>query len=112
TSALQQQENGCDHERRDRQWRPAADHSGNDPVAPRALSISHAAVIRPMWLNACGKLPSSSSLDVSTSSASRPRSLAYETSLWNSSDARSTSPARASADTSQNEQITNVPSSP
>ena len=27
---------------------------------PRALSISQAAVISPMWLNACGKLPSSS----------------------------------------------------
>ena len=45
-------------------------------VAPRALSISHAAVISPMWLNACGKLPSSSPFTVSISSASSPRSLA------------------------------------
>ncbi len=41
-----------------------------------ALSISWAALIRPMWLNACGKLPSCSPFAVSISSASRPRSLA------------------------------------
>ena len=48
----------------------------HDPTAARAWSISQAAVIRPMWLNACGKLPSSSPLATSISSASRPRSLA------------------------------------
>jgi hypothetical protein len=45
-------------------------------VVPRALSISYAAVIRPIWLKAWGKLPSSSSFFVSISSASSPRSLA------------------------------------
>ena len=49
---------------------------GDHDTRPRALSISHAAVIRPMWLNACGKLPSSSPVAVSISSASSPRSLA------------------------------------
>ena len=43
---------------------------------PRALSISQAAVISPMWLNACGKLPSSFPRAVSISSASKSRSLA------------------------------------
>ena len=43
---------------------------------PLALSISQAAVIRPMWLNAWGKFPSSSPVAVSISSASSPRSLA------------------------------------
>src|SRR5262249_22095360 len=96
---------------------PVRDESGiaDDGVhdtRPRALSISHAAVISPMWLNACGKLPSSSPLEVSISSARSPRALAWETSRLNSASARSISPAFASADTSQNEQITNVPSSP
>ena len=44
--------------------------------ASRAMSISHAAVIRPMWLKACGKLPSCSPFCVSISSASSPRSFA------------------------------------
>src|SRR5262249_28282807 len=78
--------------------------------ASRALSISHAAVISPMWLNACGKLPSCSPLRVSISSASRPRSFAYPASWSKSASARSSSPALARHDTSQNEQITNVPS--
>ena len=45
-------------------------------VVSLALSISYAAVIRPIWLKAWGKLPSSSSFFVSISSASSPRSLA------------------------------------
>jgi predicted RNA-binding Zn ribbon-like protein len=42
----------------------------------RARSIACAAVIRPMWLNACGKFPSCSPVAVSISSPSRPRSFA------------------------------------
>src|SRR5207253_4975222 len=42
----------------------------------RARDIAQAALIRPMWLNACGKLPSSSPVVGSTSSASSPTSLA------------------------------------
>src|SRR6266511_2685542 len=49
--------------------------SGTFATSP-ARSMSAAALIRPMWLKACGKLPSSSPLAASTSSASRPRSLA------------------------------------
>ena len=45
------------------------------PPAARPVDLA-AAVISPMWLNACGKLPSSSPLAVSISSASRPRSFA------------------------------------
>jgi hypothetical protein len=45
-------------------------------IRPLALSISQAAVISPMWLNACGKLPSNSPFAVSISSARSPRSFA------------------------------------
>jgi hypothetical protein len=41
-----------------------------------ARAIAQAALTRPMWLNAWGKLPSSSPVAGSTSSASRPTSLA------------------------------------
>src|SRR5262249_17676021 len=82
------------------------------PRSRRASPIRQAALISPMWLKAWGKLPSSSPLAVSTSSASRPRSFAYPTSWSNSASARSTSPASARHETSQNEQMTKVPSSP
>src|SRR5947207_9414511 len=65
-----------------------------------------------MWLNAWGKLPSCSPLAVSISSASSPRSFAQPTSRSKTSSARSSSPAFARHETSQNEQITKVPSSP
>ena len=40
-----------------------------------AWLIAHAALIRPMWLKACGKFPRSSPVAASTSSARRPTSL-------------------------------------
>jgi hypothetical protein len=40
-----------------------------------ASVIAQAALTRPMWLNACGKLPIISAPPTSTSSASRPTSL-------------------------------------
>ena len=44
--------------------------------SPRsAWSMAHAALIRPMWLKACGKFPSSSPFSGSTSSASKPTSF-------------------------------------
>lgn len=51
-------------------------------------------------------------LAASISSAYRCSGLASDSSLAQSADARSTSPTIARADTSQNEQIVNVPSSP
>ena len=71
------------------------------------------ALISARWVNACGKLP-----------RWRPRARVdllgvelragwrYESSFSHSSRARSSSPISTSADTSQNEQIVNVPSSP
>ena len=55
---------------------PVGGGGGDHETRPRALSISQAAVISPTWLNAWGKLPSSSPFAVSISSASSPRSLA------------------------------------
>ena len=52
------------------------DGGAHDATVRPAWSSSLAAVIRPMWLNACGKLPSCSPVAVSISSASRPRSFA------------------------------------
>src|SRR3954452_258178 len=59
----------------------SAHHAPGDGTAARrvASEISHAAFTSPMWLNACGKLPSSSPVAGSTSSASRPTSLANAT---------------------------------
>jgi hypothetical protein len=45
-------------------------------AAVRAWSMSHAALIKPTWLRACGKFPRSCPRCVSISSARRPRSLA------------------------------------
>src|SRR3954453_11618908 len=95
--------------------RPAAgdeDVEGGAHADPFALSISYAAVMRPMCEYAWGKLPSCSPLAVSISSPSRPRSFAYPASCATSASARSSSPACARHETSQNEQMTNVPSSP
>ena len=54
-----------------------------------AWLIAHAAFTRPMWLNACGKLPSSSPVSASTSSASSPTSLTKAIARSNVSRARS-----------------------
>ncbi len=64
------------------------------------------------WVNACGKLPRCMPLAASISSAYRCSGLASDRSLAHSALARSCSPILDSADTSQNEQIVNVPSSP
>jgi len=45
------------------------------PVRRSASAIAQAALTSPMWLNACGKFPSSSPVSPSTSSASSPTSL-------------------------------------
>src|SRR5438046_47226 len=67
----------------DRQW-----HSS-------AWEIVQAALTSPMWLNACGKFPSSSPVAGSTSSDSSPTSFAYPAALSNVRRACSTSPASA-----------------
>src|SRR3954453_9641208 len=59
--------------------RPAAeddDVEGGAHADPLALSISFAAVMRPMGLEACGKWPSCSPLAVSISPPRSPRSFA------------------------------------
>jgi uncharacterized OsmC-like protein/alpha/beta superfamily hydrolase len=79
---------------------------------PLAWAIVQAALIRPMWLKACGKLPSSSPLSGSISSASRPTSLAWPAAVSNTTLASSTSPARARHRASQNVHSRKVPSAP
>src|SRR5436309_914387 len=44
--------------------------------------MAQAALTSPMWLNSCGKLPSSSPVPASTSSASRPTSLTNPAARW------------------------------
>src|SRR5690606_3138667 len=66
----------------------------------------------PMWLYACGKLPSCRPLVGSYSSASRPRSVRRASSRSNSARASSRRPVRASASTIMNEQRRKVPSFP
>jgi hypothetical protein len=61
-----------------------------DRVRRSASEIAHAALTRPMWLKACGKLPSSSPVSGLTSSARRPRSLANAAARSNTARARST----------------------
>ena len=70
------------------------------------------ASISARWVNACGKLPRCWPVVASISSAYRCSGPANDSSFWYSARARSTSPMMASADTSQNEQMVNVPSSP
>src|ERR687891_665626 len=77
-----------------------------------AWSMAQAALIRPMWLNPWGKFPSSSPVEVFTSSARRPTSFACRTARSNTSRARPISPASAHACASQNVHNRNVPSSP
>ncbi|SCE03321.1 hypothetical protein GA0115252_12802 [Streptomyces sp. DfronAA-171] len=62
-------------------------------------------------VNACGKLPSCSPVGP-ICSAYRPTWFAYVNIFSSASRAPSTSPARVSASTHQNEQIENVPSAP
>ena len=64
--------------------------------------MAQAALIRPIWLNACGKLPIISPLPGSTSSASRPTSLMAATARSKVAVAWSSSPASACACASQN----------
>ena len=62
-----------DHVRTPDGWRPARWKMRNFPRPPPfAWLIAQAALTRPMWLNACGKLPRSSPVSGSTSSARRP----------------------------------------
>ena len=75
-------------------------------------AMAQAALTSPMWLNACGKLPSRSPVAGSTSSASRPTSLTYRAARSNTWRARATWPETASAWASQNVQSRKVPSSP
>jgi aminoglycoside phosphotransferase (APT) family kinase protein len=56
-------------------WTEAGPARGYPAGARSASEMAQAALTSPMWLNACGKLPSSSPVSASTSSASRPRSL-------------------------------------
>src|ERR1700685_1774137 len=74
--------------------------------------MAQAALTRPMWLSACGKLPIISPLPESTSSASRPTSLMAATARSKDAVAASASPASACACASQNVQSRNVPSLP
>ena len=46
-------------------------------VTSSASAIAQAALTSPMWLNACGKLPSSSPVPASTSSDRSPTSFTY-----------------------------------
>src|SRR6266851_2701089 len=91
-------------------------HAGGSGRAGSACAcacvIAQAALIRPTWLNACGKLPISSPLPGSTSSASSPTSLIAAMARSNVAVAWSTSPASAWACASQNVQIRKVPSAP
>src|SRR3974390_2906991 len=91
--------------------------TGTAEVAPDAArswawAIAQAALISPMWLNACGKLPIISPLPASTSSASRPTSLMAATARSKVPTAWSSSPAMACACASQNVHSRKVPSSP
>ena len=91
-------------------------HGGyvSDPGAPlrSASLIAHAALTSPMWLSACGWLPSILRVRGSTSSASSPTSLTNATARSNTSRARAGSPASAQASASQNVHSREVPSSP
>ena len=73
-------------------------------VDASASEMAHAALTSPMWLNAWGKLPRSSPLSGSISSARRPTSLTKATARSNTARARSVCPASASACESQNVQ--------
>ena len=79
---------------------------------PRPGMIAHAALTSPMWLNAWGKLPSSSPLVGSTSSASRPTSLTNAAARSNDGARPVAWPAMARAWASQKVQSRKVPSSP
>ena len=80
--------------------------------AASASAMAQAALTRPMWLNAWGKLPRSSPLTGSTSSASRPTSLTNAAARSNTVRARSVWPAIARAWASQKVQSRKAPSSP
>ena len=62
---------------------------------PRPRRIVHAALISPIWLNACGKLPSSLPVPASASSASSPTSLTHPAAASKTARACRVSPARA-----------------
>ena len=79
----------------------AARRRSGDAERPRPAEIAHAALTSPMWLNAWGKLPRSSPLVGSTSSASRPTSLTNAAARSNTARARSVWPAMARACASQ-----------
>ena len=65
-----------DHVRTPDGWRAGAVGDAQLPAPYSSFwLIAHAALISPMWLKAWGKLPSSSPVSASTSSARRPTSL-------------------------------------
>ena len=70
------------------------------------------ALMRARWVNAWGKLPRWRPERGSISSAYSWSGLAYDSSFSHSCLARATSPISTRADTSQNEQMVKVPSSP
>ena len=70
------------------------------------------ALISARWVNACGKLPRCRPVFASISSAYSFSGLANPSSRSHSRFARCSSPISTSADTNQNEQMVNVPSSP
>src|ERR1700730_7750837 len=80
------------------------------PLSARITCMT--ALISARCEKACGKLPRWRPLRGSISSAYSCSGLAYERSFSHSSRARVISPISHSADTIQNEQIVNVPSSP
>jgi hypothetical protein len=93
---------------------PKGGERSHDPAASRssALITRMTALTSARWEKACGKFPRWPPVRGSISSAYRWRGLAKESSQPHKSRARSSSPISAIADTSQNEQMVNVPSSP
>ena len=97
---------------------PAARISVNTALGfSRSPSCSSAitcetALISARCVKACGKLPSCAPLSASISSANRPERRHVESTRAQSFRARFRSPISDRAETSQNEQIVNVPSLP
>ena len=82
---------------------PFVIEAGDDNLDWRASWIAE--LINPMWLNACGKFPKSSPVQGSTSSPTRPRSLAQPHRRSKSSRARSSCPVRARLSTVSDEAV-------
>ncbi len=93
---------------------PSEDREGRGNAGRRcSASITCiTALISARCVNACGKLPRWRPVPGSISSPNKPSGLANDRTFSQRRRARSTSPISARADTSQNEQIVKVPSSP